>query len=450
MCGFSFTAAGSVTASQTPGDCHANQCDGAGNITAAVDNTDVPADDGNPCTGEVCIAGVPSHPADRIGQRVQPGRRNPVQRGRHLRAVHRGERLRRRHGVPDAHLPRRRLRRRQHRRGHVVANPQRPATAARTSATAAAATWSTRSTTPTSPPTTATSARARSASPARPSTRPRRSEHRVQPGRRQHRATAAGSLRAVPRGERVRRRHGVPDAHLPAGACGVDNTAAGTVVANPTSGDCRSNQCDGSGNIVVKRSTTPTSPPTTATSAPGETCVAGAPQHPPAGPGTACNQGGGTRCDGAGTCVECVAATDCASLDCVGNVCQASSCSDGMQNEGETDVDCGGPTCAARAAQAGRAASRATARASTAPAASARRRRCTDGIQNGGETDVDCGGLDCGALRPRARGALVPSDCASRDCAGNVCQAPTCTDGIQNGGETDVDCGGPNCGPCGT
>jgi hypothetical protein len=34
------------------------------------------------------------------------------------------------------------------------------------------------------------------------------------------------------------------------------------------------------------------------------------------------------------------------SLDCVGNVCQAPTCSDSIQNEGETDVDCGGPNCA--------------------------------------------------------------------------------------------------------
>ncbi len=73
------------------------------------------------------------------------------------------------------------------------------------------------------------------------------------------------------------------------------------------------------------------------------------------------------------------------------------TCSDGIQNQGETDVDCGGP-CAA------------------CPT-------CNDGIQNQGETDVDCGG-----------------PCAA---------CPTCNDGIQNQGETGVDCGGPNCAPCG-
>lgn len=45
------------------------------------------------------------------------------------------------------------------------------------------------------------------------------------------------------------------------------------------------------------------------------------------------------------------------------------TCSDGIQNQDETGVDCGGE-CTACAS-------------------------CTDGIQNGNETGVDCGGADC-------------------------------------------------------
>ena len=48
------------------------------------------------------------------------------------------------------------------------------------------------------------------------------------------------------------------------------------------------------------------------------------------------------------------------------------TCSDGIQNNGETGVDCGGPNCAACPVDT-----------------------CTDGIQNNGETGVDCGG-PCG------------------------------------------------------
>jgi hypothetical protein len=72
------------------------------------------------------------------------------------------------------------------------------------------------------------------------------------------------------------------------------------------------------------------------------------------------------------------------------------TCSDGIKNQGETDVDCGGPCVAC------------------APVAT-----CSDGIQNQGETGVDCGG-PCAACAPVA----------------------TCSDGVQNQNEQGIDCGG--------
>jgi gliding motility-associated-like protein len=74
------------------------------------------------------------------------------------------------------------------------------------------------------------------------------------------------------------------------------------------------------------------------------------------------------------------------------------SCSDGILNGNETDIDCGGPTCP--------------------PCAN-----CFDGIQNGTETGIDCGGS---------------------------CTTPChCGNGILDGDETAIDCGG-SCGPCAT
>ena len=58
-CGASVAAAGTVTATQTAGDCHTNECDGAGNVVSVVDDTDVPAS-GSQCAPGVCTAGVPS------------------------------------------------------------------------------------------------------------------------------------------------------------------------------------------------------------------------------------------------------------------------------------------------------------------------------------------------------------------------------------------------------
>lgn len=77
--------------------------------------------------------------------------------------------------------------------------------------------------------------------------------------------------------------------------------------------------------------------------------------------------------------------------------CSTATCSDLIQNQGETGVDCGGPCPACPVS-------------------------CSDLIQNQGETGVDCGG-PCPA----------------------VC--PTCNDLTQNQGETGIDCGGP-CAPC--
>jgi len=72
---------------------------------------------------------------------------------------------------------------------------------------------------------------------------------------------------------------------------------------------------------------------------------------------------------------------------------------------------------------------------------------CSDGLVNGVETDVDCGGLDCSPCSD-SDACAVAADCLSEVCSGQVCQAPTCTDGVLNGDETSVDCGGscpPGC-----
>lgn len=77
------------------------------------------------------------------------------------------------------------------------------------------------------------------------------------------------------------------------------------------------------------------------------------------------------------------------------------SCYDGVQNQGETGIDCGGPCPVCQQLPS-----------------------CYDGIQNQNEEGVDCGG---------------PCDACVFE--------PTCFDGVQNQGETGVDCGGP-CAAC--
>ncbi len=66
---------------------------------------------------------------------------------------------------------------------------------------------------------------------------------------------------------------------------------------------------------------------------------------------------------------------------------------------------------------------------------------CSDGILNGTETDLDCGGASCSGCDDGDSCSLA-SDCTSGVCTSSVCQVPLCTDGVANGDETDVDCGG--------
>jgi GH35 family endo-1,4-beta-xylanase len=115
-------------------------------------------------------------------------------------------------------------------------------------------------------------------------------------------------------------------------------------------------------------------------------------------------------------------------IDC-GGPCKAcatkATCSDGKKNQGEEGVDCGGP-CKACA---------------EGPS-------CSDGKKNQGEEGVDCGG-PCDACESCEDG-IQNQDEEGVDCGGtcDACEAePSCSDGAQNQGEEGVDCGGP-CDAC--
>src|SRR5205085_1321801 len=71
---------------------------------------------------------------------------------------------------------------------------------------------------------------------------------------------------------------------------------------------------------------------------------------------------------------------------------------------------------------------------------------CMDHARNEGESDVDCGG-PCPKCSDGKKCANV-GDCASGVCVGGACAAPSCMDRVKNGTETDRDCGGA-CPPCG-
>jgi hypothetical protein len=73
---------------------------------------------------------------------------------------------------------------------------------------------------------------------------------------------------------------------------------------------------------------------------------------------------------------------------------------------------------------------------------------CSDSLQNQDETGVDCGGTTC-APCPTCSDSLQNQDETGVDCGGTTCApCPTCSDSLQNQDETDVDCGGTACAPC--
>ena len=139
-----------------------------------------------------------------------------------------------------------------------------------------------------------------------------------------------------------------------------------------------------------------------------------------------CNgTGAGSTALTCGVVLGCPAVTsiEWCSTGCEQGVC--TSCIDGIQNQGETGVDCGGPC---------------------APCGGS----CTDGQKNGGETGVDCGGPVCEACSSTCNDLVQDGDEKGVDCGGSCplpCP-PTCSDGVLNQGEEQVDCGGPWCPAC--
>ncbi|MFB6306088.1 MAG: hypothetical protein ABEH43_03720, partial [Flavobacteriales bacterium] len=66
---------------------------------------------------------------------------------------------------------------------------------------------------------------------------------------------------------------------------------------------------------------------------------------------------------------------------------------------------------------------------------------CSDGVKNGRETDVDCGGENCPAC-PNCFDGVQNQDETGVDCGGTECEPCHCKNGTQDGDETGVDCGG--------
>jgi hypothetical protein len=212
------------------------------------------------------------------------------------------------------------------------------------------------------------------------------------------------------------------------GACGTANKASEATCASNGGKVCDGNgacvKCVAAGDCAATGTVCAT--PTCSSNTCGTTNAA---------KGTACTDNSGTVCDGNGHCV-------------------ALHCNDGVQDADETDIDCGGATCQACAdGKKCKAGGDCVDKICTLPdggtIGTCAAPTCTDGVQNGTETDVDCGGMACdtaGKTCADKKHCGANADCANSFCFGS---APgtcvSCGDGVQDGNETDVDCGGTQC-----
>ncbi|MFT3776093.1 MAG: lamin tail domain-containing protein [Minicystis sp.] len=346
-CGSINAGAGVVAGNPTLGDCKTDQCDGMGGVlTNQIDNSDTPADDGNQCTKDVCVNGVPSHP--------------PATQG--------------------------------------FACNQNNGTFCNSSG-----------------------ACVQCILPSDCGT-----------------DTACKTFTCN------------------AGLCGSNNAPAGTVIANSTAGDCRSDQCNGSGILVTNAVDNNDVPADDGNQCTSDTCNAGSPVHPFKPQGSACNQNGGNICNATGSCVTCSLDTDCPA----GNACQVPKCNTGtcgfvaaapqvlpagLQTPGDCQsLTCDGTTqapvsvadnsdvpadegnqCTTEACNAG---------APAHPAATAG----TTCNQNGG---TKCDGSGACVQCLQASDCPAPAnECQVRACTNNVCGFTFVTAGTVTSAQTTGDC----------
>jgi hypothetical protein len=172
--------------------------------------------------------------------------------------------------------------------------------------------------------------------------------------------------------------------------------------------------------------------------------------------GAACNEEGGSVCNGAGRCVQCVTEEQCPP----GLTCNADHmCQEGKADNGApclepgaclsdfcVDGHCCESACAAVCMQCNLADSEGL--CAPIPAGEDPQSecgsdvcsgsgtcRCNDGTQNGDETALDCGGPVCNGC-PNGSTCQTGADCISNHCPAGTCQAsPACGNNTPDVGE---------------
>jgi hypothetical protein len=141
----------------------------------------------------------------------------------------------------------------------------------------------------------------------------------------------------------------------------------------------------------------------------------------------------------------CLEHDDCQSGVCLNGLCQNAACNDPVQNGDETDLNCGGGTCAPCAPGRVCITGSRDCESRICDGGVCAAPTCTDGHMNGSEADIDCGGA-CPACKNGSM-CKIGDHCDSGFCISGICRDP-CTDGVRDGDESSVDCGGPRCPTC--
>jgi hypothetical protein len=316
LCIAANSPSGTAVAAQTTGNCQKTVCDGHGNLTLQVDDSNIP-DDSNPCTKDICASGKPSNPAEPVGVKCGasltcdgqghcagctgpsdcPGTENECQSrsctgslcgfiytaaGTPVMAQTAGDCKKSVcNGMGAVSL--------------ILDPTDAPASTNPCVSTGCSMGSPTQSNTAqgaactTDPGTTVCDGDGNCVQCLQPSTCP---------GQDTECHTRACT----------------------AGACGFGDQMSGTQVSTQTPGDCETKVCDGQGGVTSQPDNTDI--PTNGTTCDTASCNNGKPVLTPVASGTTC--GPMKTCDGTGNCVGCTGAADCPGMD---TECQARTCS---------------------------------------------------------------------------------------------------------------------------
>jgi len=160
-----------------------------------------------------------------------------------------------------------------------------------------------------------------------------------------------------------------------------------------------------------------------------------------------------TAVDCGGSCPKCGEDKSCdINRDCltgycnIYSICAFPNCNDTVKNGNETGIDCGGGACPACGADKDCEANSDCISGNCTESECTKPDTCKNNKIGEDETDFDCGGSICPKCGV-SKQCNTNYDCIDDFCKGGICVKPSCEDEEINQGETDIDCGGP-CSGC--